>query len=1502
MINIKVHTCFLGHTGYAYHARSFATALSKYCNVKVRNFTYDDNWGDYLTEHQKSLVIEQTLTDNDGERKDYPALWKNEIEYFEPDVDIVLMENNHYYYFDQSKYKGKIKIAYLVWETTLLTQDFFTHLQKNFDYFFCPSSWQKECMIRQGWDKDKIFIIPEGVDSELKPSDNLEYLLSLREFRFFLAGRWDYRKSTTEILRAFKEEFKHDQNVKLICSINNQFAKDGLTTEQRLIKNDLLHSSIKIVNFPKREEYIKLMQYAHCHISCSRAEGWGLPISDAIACGTPTIYAHNTAPSDFASEIGIPVYTKNITPASPMVFFEGVEGNYYEPDFDQLKSQMRFAFKNFRNLKNNSLQYSPTFIKKYSWDRQANKALEILKKIEPKQKNNELLLNQNKIKSRKDAVWVFTFSKDYEFYADNLIQQIPKYSNLDILPYAINFNKKGCQRLNIDLSKRKENYWENLKYKNFNKYYSKIYAAVDSLKWKYKKFIFIDVDMIPIGNIDSILDCFDNLDNYPLFSRYFYEFINNYTEFLGKRREGYYGKEIEGILKTKRNLNYLLSSGIFIYNTECKKFFEDCIKTYNEIKEYDLTEFSDDNAISEERLINGMFWKNKYTKHLPLTWKNKSHNYQGQQNKFVNYGFDVFYNTENNEEIFLHGPDPSINSKTKESIDFVVNDTETEQKLMIVAHLDDESIFGGNELINEKDWTLVVATKPTEERLSEFKNTLSIHGNVKEIKILGFKDDFFANLDPESLRLQIKNIITSKKWKKIVTHNPVGEYGHLHHRNVFEAVKSLTDNFYVFCKDNSFLNKRQNLLNCYISQQEIISQLKLKNGDWYISRDNKTNYIDNVGVSKYDNNLDINTFIPCYEKSLPKSSPQKKCFFITSHCNTDAKLRELEKCISRLAVYKKDYDIFIYSSLSLPERIQNTVDGFYNFFYNPILPIEERTIIFYDKINDVKVSSFQPDYGTAAITQIKNCVLISNVLGYEICSIVNYDTVFDETLWQNHDQEISKMDDSLCYLREEGDVNLLLFSVRNNKKTFEVFNSISLKEYHACNNVVAESYLKNNIFNKLECRYFKHTSYNSKKINAKNILYDTVDYDNFKDHIFKLKTKNFLFNFSIHIEEKENDNAFLIVSVVVVNSSHLKLNIDGKTIFNKEVNIDKIIRTSIPKKYISQIEVYDKNSVHYIESDSFDDYDFIEFTKEKEVLLLKQDLLIDAEPLEDVFINCDSSSLGDNIAWIPYVDDYAKKNNYNIYYFSKWKSLFEKEYLNINFVNSYQEGKSKKASKEIFLGVDLTNDNKYISQTTLQKVASDIFNLQFEEKKPKIFVKNTTSKYKKKYVCIGTQSTCQAKYWTKEGWEKIIQYLKSLDYEVVCIDKYYSFGIENYMNDIPEGCIDKTGDIDIQERITDIVNCDFFIGLGSGLSWLAWALNKPVVMISGFSNPSSEFFTPYRVFNENVCNSCWNDESCEFDKSDWLWCPRNKNFECSKNITPYMVKEKIDMLISNNKY
>ena len=100
-----------------------------------------------------------------------------------------------------------------------------------------------------------------------------------------------------------------------------------------------------------------------------------------------------------------------------------------------------------------------------------------------------------------------------------------------------------------------------------------------------------------------------------------------------------------------------------------------------------------------------------------------------------------------------------------------------------------------------------------------------------------------------------------------------------------------------------------------------------------------------------------------------------------------------------------------------------------------------------------------------------------------------------------------------------------------------------------------------------------------------------------------------------------------------------------------------------------------------------------------------------------------------------------------------------------------------------------------------------------------------------------------------------------------------------------------------------IKNCDFFIGLSSGLSWLAWALNKKVVIISGCTNEDNEFKENcYRVINKNVCNGCLNDSSLDNQTkitTSWMYCPRDKNFECSREISFDMVKEKIDLCIQD---
>ena len=74
--------------------------------------------------------------------------------------------------------------------------------------------------------------------------------------------------------------------------------------------------------------------------------------------------------------------------------------------------------------------------------------------------------------------------------------------------------------------------------------------------------------------------------------------------------------------------------------------------------------------------------------------------------------------------------------------------------------------------------------------------------------------------------------------------------------------------------------------------------------------------------------------------------------------------------------------------------------------------------------------------------------------------------------------------------------------------------------------------------------------------------------------------------------------------------------------------------------------------------------------------------------------------------------------------------------------------------------------------------------------------------------------------------------------------------------------------------------------------------NKKVVLISGSVAEYFEFFTPYRITNYKVCNGCFNSLEHEFDGSNWLWCPKNKNFECTSSITFEMVKEKKEISLN----
>ena len=479
---VFAHGTYIGTTGYNNHTRDFYRELQKYTQVKFRNFTVGKSWKgpsdephngeEYLNDIDKKLLVQQTLWGDDKNLIDKPIYSKYPND-FKHNINLVLNESNHHYYYQ--KYLGP-KIAYNVWESTRQTEQFFNKLLE-FDQIWVPSQWQANCTIEQGADPDKVKVVPEGVDTKTfypeDPQTTLDYVDG--RFKFILFGRWDYRKSTKEIIETFLKEFSLEDPVDLIVSIDNMWGKDmdGFeTTEERLKHYGFTDERIKIKHFPSREDYITYLKNGHVFLSCARAEGWNLPLIEAMACGTPSIYSADSAQMEFASGKGLPVKIKGLKSANSSTYTRykmddgSIPGDYPEPDFDDLASVMRNAFENYTDHKKRAIEESKIIHRDFNWERIGKIGIQTLQDFmdnykEPEDTNT---IKVNYIGAPKVEI-LGNVSKSYkvEFinretneivFSDTISNGMWTTCNKEyFIPWLIKVNGKEVSRLNIENQK-----------------------------------------------------------------------------------------------------------------------------------------------------------------------------------------------------------------------------------------------------------------------------------------------------------------------------------------------------------------------------------------------------------------------------------------------------------------------------------------------------------------------------------------------------------------------------------------------------------------------------------------------------------------------------------------------------------------------------------------------------------------------------------------------------------------------------------------------------------------------------------------------------------------------------------------------------------------------------------------------------------------------------------------------------------------------------------------
>jgi autotransporter strand-loop-strand O-heptosyltransferase len=642
-MKVRAHTCYLGHTGFASHARNFFRELSKHVDLRVRNYTWDSN--PQLDEIDYSILDKITLSNSDNTQSDYPIShsfpdlpWIHKQD-FKQDIDIVLMDMHHKYFYDD--YTAPIKIAYTVWESTELEQNFFNQLLK-FDYLWVVSVWHKEMAIKQGYPEERISIVNEGVDSEffepIEPKND--------KFRFLFFGRWDYRKALPEIIESFIKAFPDNNDIELILSADNPYSIDGFSsTEERLEHYGLTDDRIRVIHFPTRSEYIDYIKNGNVLITCARSEGWNIPLIEAMAAGTPSIYSNWGAQLEFAGGLGNPVKISRELPANvgrDLGFAGDTPGLYAEPDFSDLRRVLLDCYDNYRLKKKIALKESKIIQKNFTWTkigldgirelRKASKSKEAVVIMSHSDTDEKLSTLKKNIESTRENGFSVILSSHID--VPNEILSMCDYVVID-RENPVVYNKES----KIYTSHILFTYWDYADFRVVVPFkYNHSYAALKLIKNGLALSEYNGFEKIHFINYDYIIN-YETLDQHSK--------LLDDNDLVGYKWDSYGGLSINtgffssniNLAKTIKNIN----SKKTFYSDENVCILEDVIGSAisNSGLKYDLSSIE---KIKESNTIN-MF-------ELPNRWMSESGCIGGKFNKsyyiFTDGKKDVIIKTESN--------------------------------------------------------------------------------------------------------------------------------------------------------------------------------------------------------------------------------------------------------------------------------------------------------------------------------------------------------------------------------------------------------------------------------------------------------------------------------------------------------------------------------------------------------------------------------------------------------------------------------------------------------------------------------------------------------------------------------------------------------------------------------------------------------------------------------------------------------------------------------------
>jgi glycosyltransferase involved in cell wall biosynthesis len=249
--------------------------------------------------------------------------------------------------------RGKLAVI-LPWEYGAVPRVWINQINRNVDELWVPSRFVRDVFVRCGVPAERVRVIPNGIDLNLfTPKGSTSRPQGARKFVFLFVGGAIRRKGVDLLLDAYREAFEPGEDVTLLIT--------ALGAQAAYLHNSLLGTVMAYTHDPtaptaeivtdELDDATLASLYRGCDafVLPYRAEGFCMPVLEAMACGKPVITTAAGPSQDFcttATAYLIPAQEIRV-PDTPPPFGELVgEFTWFEPDARELVRTLRRVYEN----------------------------------------------------------------------------------------------------------------------------------------------------------------------------------------------------------------------------------------------------------------------------------------------------------------------------------------------------------------------------------------------------------------------------------------------------------------------------------------------------------------------------------------------------------------------------------------------------------------------------------------------------------------------------------------------------------------------------------------------------------------------------------------------------------------------------------------------------------------------------------------------------------------------------------------------------------------------------------------------------------------------------------------------------------------------------------------------------------------------------------------------------------------------------------------------------